>query len=185
MCAGATLITLLASKYSLATLWRVCLGSCESLGGDRPAEMLSFALSRPEGQFDLAALKTFFAGKRVLITGAAGSVGAALSLKLAKLGCAHLAMLDQFDHGLIEIVEAVKRVAPTLSTTEALCDVRDAGRLDTWVRRIEPDIVIHSAALKHVHLGERHPVECVLTNLVGVRNAVTAASNAGDRKSVV
>jgi O-antigen biosynthesis protein WbqV len=88
-------------------------------------------------------------------------------------------MLDQFDHGLIEIVEAVKRVAPTLSTTEALCDVRDAGRLDTWVRRIEPDIVIHSAALKHVHLGERHPVECVLTNLVGVRNAVTAAANAG------
>lgn len=47
------------------------------------------------------------------------------------------------------------------------------------MHRIEPDIVIHSAALKHVHLGERHPVECVLTNLVGVRNAVTAAANVG------
>lgn len=141
--------------------------------------MLSFALNRPEAQFDFAALKAFFAGKRVLITGAAGSVGGALSLKLAKLGCAHLAMLDQFDHGLLEIVEAVKRAAPSLQTTEALCDVRDSGRLETWMRRIEPDVVIHSAALKHVHLGERHPVECVLTNLVGVRNAVTAASNAG------
>ncbi|MEZ5962063.1 MAG: SDR family NAD(P)-dependent oxidoreductase [Hyphomonadaceae bacterium] len=141
--------------------------------------MTSFALRRPEGQFDITALKTFFAGKRVLITGAAGSVGAALSLKLAKLGCAHLAMLDQFDHGLLEIVESVKRVAPKLATTEALCDVRDSGRLDAWMRRIEPDVVIHSAALKHVHLGERHPVECVLTNLVGVRNAVTAAANAG------
>jgi O-antigen biosynthesis protein WbqV len=47
------------------------------------------------------------------------------------------------------------------------------------MRRIQPDVVIHSAALKHVHLGERHPVECVLTNLVGVRNAVSAADAAG------
>lgn len=141
--------------------------------------MNSFALRRPEGQFDLAALSAFFFGKRVVITGAAGSVGSALSLQLAQLGCAHLAMLDQFDHGLLEIVEAVKRVAPSLQTTEALCDVRDSGRLDAWMRRIEPDVVIHSAALKHVHMGERHPVECVLTNLVGVRNAVSAAANAG------
>lgn len=141
--------------------------------------MNSFALRRPEGQFDLAALSAFFFNKRVVITGAAGSVGSALSLQLAQLGCAHLAMLDQFDHGLLEIVEAVKRVAPSLQTTEALCDVRDSGRLNAWMRRIEPDVVIHSAALKHVHMGERHPVECVLTNLVGVRSAVSAAANAG------
>jgi FlaA1/EpsC-like NDP-sugar epimerase len=88
-------------------------------------------------------------------------------------------MLYQFDHGLINIVEGVKRLAAALQVTEALCDVRDAGRLDAWMRRIEPDVVIHSAALKHVHLGERHPVECVLTNLVGVRNALAAAVNAG------
>jgi O-antigen biosynthesis protein WbqV len=141
--------------------------------------MTSFALRRPEGQFDFTALAAFFAGKRVVVTGAAGSVGGALSIALAKLGCAHLAMLDQFDHGLLDIVETVKRVAPSLQVTEALCDVRDSGRLDAWMRRIEPDIVIHSAALKHVHMGERHPVECVLTNLVGVRNAVSAASNVG------
>jgi O-antigen biosynthesis protein WbqV len=141
--------------------------------------MLSFALRRPEGQFEFAALKAFFANKRVLVTGAAGSVGGALSLKLAKLGCAHLAMLDQFDHGLLDIVEAVKRAAPSLQTTEALCDIRDGDRLNAWMRRIQPDVVIHSAALKHVHMGERHPVECVLTNLVGVRNAATAAANTG------
>lgn len=149
------------------------------MGKGSRGPMTSFALRRPEGQFDFAALSTFFVGKRVVITGAAGSVGSALALKLAKLGCAHLAMLDQFDHGLLEIVEAVKRAAPSLQTTEALCDVRDSGRLDAWMRRIEPDVVIHSAALKHVHMGERHPVECVLTNLVGVRNAVSAAAHAG------
>lgn len=141
--------------------------------------MLSFALSRPEVQFDWAALKGFFANKRVLVTGAAGSVGSALCRRLAKLGCAHLAMLDQFDHGLLDIVEAVRRAAPGLQTTEALCDIRDSARLESWLRRIEPDVVIHSAALKHVHLGERHPVECVITNLVGVRNAVNASAAAG------
>jgi O-antigen biosynthesis protein WbqV len=141
--------------------------------------MIESVLGRPEMRFDLGALTSFYAGKRVLITGAAGSIGSALSLELARLGCAHLAMLDQFDHGLLDIVERVRREAPKLQVTEALCDVRDSGRLDAWVRRIEPDVVIHSAALKHVHLGERHPVECVLTNLVGARNALAAAISAG------
>ncbi len=141
--------------------------------------MISYALDRPEAEFDAAVQRAFYANKRVLITGAAGSVGSALALQLARFGCAHLAMLDQFDHGLIDIVEKVRKIAPQLQVTEALCDIRDNGRLDAWMRRIEPDVVIHSAALKHVHLGERHPVECVLTNLVGVRNALAAAANAG------
>jgi O-antigen biosynthesis protein WbqV len=141
--------------------------------------MGAYSLGRAERSFDFDALGSFYRNKRVLVTGAAGSVGSSLSLKLASLGCAHLAMLDQFDHGLLEIVESVKRVSPMLETSEALCDVRDGPRLDYWIRRIEPDIVIHAAALKHVHMGERHPTECVLTNLVGVRNAVEASANAG------
>ena len=141
--------------------------------------MTGHPLGRNEVEFDLAALRSFYANKRILITGAAGSIGSALALELAQLGCTHLAMLDQFDHGLIDIVEHVQRIAPKLPVTDALCDVRDSGRLDAWMRRIEPDVVFHSAALKHVHLGERHPVECVLTNLVGVRNALNAAVNAG------
>jgi O-antigen biosynthesis protein WbqV len=141
--------------------------------------MIQASLGRPEVRFDLSALRPFYGASRVLVTGAAGSVGSALCTQLAQLGCAHLAMLDQFDHGLIDIVERVRRQAPALQVTEALCDVRDAERLEAWMSRIEPDVVIHSAALKHVHLGERHPVECVLTNLVGARNALAAAVKAG------
>jgi len=121
----------------------------------------------------------FFADKRVLVTGAAGSVGSAVAMELADLGCAHLALLDQFDHGLLEITERVSHVAPNLGVTDALCDIRDPGRLSVWLQRISPDVVIHAAALKHVHLGERHPVECVLTNLVGVRNVLHASAAAG------
>jgi FlaA1/EpsC-like NDP-sugar epimerase len=141
--------------------------------------MVGHSLGRPEVEFDLAPLKAFYADRRVLITGAAGSIGSALSIELARLGCAHLAMLDQFDHGLISIVERVRRAAPALQISEALCDVRDVGRLQSWMRRIEPDVVFHAAALKHVDLGERHPVECVLTNLIGVRNTLAAAAEAG------
>lgn len=141
--------------------------------------MIAYTLGRPERRFDAALQRRFFADKSVLITGAAGSVGSALALKLAQLGCRKLALLDQFDHGLLEVTEAARRLAPKLKIVEALCDVRDSGRLDSWVARIEPDVVIHSAALKHVHLGERHPVECVLTNLVGARNALRAAAGAG------
>lgn len=147
--------------------------------------MMSDFLHRPEGHFDFSAIAPFFANKRVFITGAAGSVGSALSLKLAELGCAHLAMLDQDDHGLIDIVEAVKRAAPGLATTDILCDIRDPGRLEAWMRRIEPDVVIHAAALKHVHVGERHSAEYLITNLIGVRNAAMAASKAGASQFVL
>lgn len=136
-------------------------------------------LRRPETRFDSAALRSFYEGKRVLVTGAAGSVGSALCLQLAELGCQRLAMLDQFDHGLLDIVERVHRANPRLDAVEALCDIRDRDRLQAWMNRVEPEVVIHAAALKHVHLGERHPVECVLTNLVGVRNTMVAAAAAG------
>lgn len=139
------------------------------------------ALKRPKSNFDTAALQSFFRDKCVLVTGAAGSIGSALSEQLATMGCARLVMLDQFDHGLLDIVERVARIDHRLDAVDALCDVRDQERTNTWFQRVKPDVVIHAAALKHVHLGERHPAECVLTNLVGVRNALEAAANAQAR----
>jgi O-antigen biosynthesis protein WbqV len=137
------------------------------------------ALKRQEARFDTDSLKGFYRGKRVLITGAAGSVGSALALQLAELGCAHLALLDHFDHGLLDIVEQVNRVNPRLDVVDALCDIRDCDRLQHWMDKLQPQVVIHAAALKHVHLGERHPTECLLTNLIGVRNTLEAAAAAG------
>jgi O-antigen biosynthesis protein WbqV len=134
---------------------------------------------RPAAEFDLGALKSFYRCKRVLVTGAAGSIGSEVAAALAKLGCAHLALLDQFDHGLIEIVEKIARDAPAQSLSESLCDIRDRGRVDAYLARLRPDVVIHAAALKHVHLSERHPIECVLTNLIGVRNVLAAAAASG------
>jgi O-antigen biosynthesis protein WbqV len=124
-------------------------------------------------------------GKRVLITGAAGSVGAALANTLADFGDCELALLDHFDHGLLNIVEEVERIAPQMRATEALCDIRDRRRLGAWFERLRPELVIHAAALKHVHMGERHPGECVLTNLIGVRNVLEAAHDHGAAQVVL
>lgn len=126
-----------------------------------------------------AGFSTFFRGKRVLVTGAAGSVGSALAARLATLGCASLALLDHFDHGLLDVWEATRRAAPNTDVRDVLCDIRDRERLNACFARVRPDVVIHAAALKHVHMGDRHPGECVLTNLVGVHTTLAAAVAAG------
>jgi len=120
-----------------------------------------------------------FEGRRVLITGAAGSVGAALSHRLASAPGIRLGLLDHFDHGLLRLVDELLERAPAAQTELMLASVRDQGALARHFEAFAPDMVIHAAALKHVHLGELHPGECILTNLVGVRNVLAAAHSAG------
>lgn len=122
---------------------------------------------------------SFWRDKRVAITGAAGTIGSALALRLARLGCARLGLLDSFDHGLIATADSIRRAAPHQALDEALGDIRDLPRTTAWLQAFQPDIVVHAAALKHVHLGERHPAPCVLTNLIGADNAMEAANAAG------
>ena len=135
--------------------------------------------AQPENATAPANQSRFFANKKVLITGAAGSVGSSVAARLASLDCAGLALLDHHDHGLLEITERVARINRNLDVTDALCSIRDAERVHDWIGRIQPDIVIHAAALKHVHVSERHPGEFILTNLIGVRNVLTASVAAG------
>lgn len=126
------------------------------------------------GPFDLS----YFEGKRVLVTGAAGSVGASLCQRLAGIRGISLGLLDHFDHGLLRLADELAAATPS-ETEIILCSVRDQAALARNFERFAPDIVIHAAALKHVHLGELVPSECVLTNLIGTRNVLAAAHRAG------
>lgn len=117
----------------------------------------------------------------MLVTGAAGSVGSALCGQLAQRVAA-LGLLDHADHGLLDISERVAHDNPDINAVDYLCDIRDQERLTRAMTRFAPDTVVHCAALKHVHLGERHPGECVLTNLIGMRNALMAAQAAGAQR---
>jgi O-antigen biosynthesis protein WbqV len=119
------------------------------------------------------------------ITGAAGSIGRALAQRVAQLGPSRLSLLDCSDHGLVDATAAVAAVAPGAPVMERLCDVRDRERLQRVFEQGRPDLVIHAAALKYVHMGERHPAECVLTNLIGVRNVVAALRATGGGRFVL
>lgn len=146
-----------------------------------PAEMhpdeVALLLGRALSAHDMRPAKDFIRGKTVLVTGAGGSIGSELCRELAAMGCRKLIALDHSDHALIDLHEALGETRAQI--VDVLCDVRDPQRLTAAFERTRPDVVIHAAALKHVHMGERHPAESVLTNLVGVRNAVEAAAKAG------
>ena len=136
-------------------------------------------LGRAPRALDMAPARRALQGAVVLVTGAGGSIGAELCRQLAAIGCKSIVALDHSDHALIGVTEDLRRDFPWIDVQDVLCDVRDAQRIDFCIARARPDVVIHAAALKHVHMGDRHPAESVLTNLVGVRNTVEASAKAG------
>ena len=118
-------------------------------------------------------------GKRILVTGAGGSIGSEICRQVAAFGCARLVMLDQSEFGLFALDQEMARAHPALERREMICDVRDAARVTACIGAEAPDIIFHAAALKHVPLVENHPCEGVLTNVVGTWNVAQAARAAG------
>jgi len=141
-------------------------------------------LARPPVQLDDGPLRTLVEGKRVLVTGAGGSIGSEVCRQVASLGCAHLALLDNAEFSLFSIDQEIGHRWPELSRAEYLHDVRNRSLLASCFEAERPDIVFHAAALKHVPLMERHPCESVLTNVVGTWNVAEAANAAGVKHMV-
>lgn len=136
-------------------------------------------LSRPPVKLELSAVKALVAGRRVVITGAGGSIGSEICRQVAALGCAHLTMLDHSEALLFSIDHEIADSYPQLSRREVLCSIRDRQRLHQWFREERPDIVFHAAALKHVPLVEAHPDQGFLTNVIGTLNVTEAAAECG------
>lgn len=158
------------------------------IGGADDTGMREFKLeellARPPVSLDRSAVKSLVAGKRVLVTGAGGSIGSEICRQAAGLGCGHLVLLDNSESSLFRIDQELGDRWPTLSRAEYLNDVRNKLRLSDVFRSERPDIVFHAAALKHVPLMERHPCESVLTNVLGTWNVAEAANVAGVKHMV-
>lgn len=136
-------------------------------------------LSRPPVQLQLEHLRVFLGGKRVLVTGAGGSIGSEICRQVAGFGCGHLAMLDHSEFLLFNIDREIGDSFPRLSRRDILCNVRDGDRIRQWFEAEKPDVVFHAAALKHVPMVEAHPDQGFLTNVVGTQNVTDAAANCG------
>lgn len=132
-------------------------------------------LPRKAISLDAAPIRDLVAGRRVLVTGAGGSIGSELCRQLLALGCAHLSMVDHSEFLLFEIDRELARVRNGTSRCAILANVRDTDRVAEVVRAERPDIVFHAAALKHVALVENNPAEGVLTNVLGTWNVIQAA----------
>ncbi|WP_292059036.1 polysaccharide biosynthesis protein [Brevundimonas sp. UBA5936] len=135
-------------------------------------------LPRTPIRLDSTRVQALIKGKRVLVTGAGGSIGSEICRQAAALGCAHLALLDHSEFGLFKIDQEIAGAHPHLSRREIICDVRDRARVAAHLAQEAPDIVFHAAALKHVPMVENHPIEGVLTNVVGTWNVAESAREA-------
>lgn len=131
-------------------------------------------LGRPQAVLDRDSMKALVHGKRVLITGAGGTIGGELVRQVAAFEPAQLCLLDSSEFHLYEIDLQVQEQHPALDRQAELADVRDRRRVDAVFAGFAPELVFHAAALKHVPMVENHPDEGVLTNVVGTRNVAEA-----------
>ena len=136
-------------------------------------------LGRPQTVLDRAQMRDMIVGKRVLVTGAGGTIGGELSRQIADYGPAQLTLLDHSEYALYTIDLEISERQPKLWRRAILADVRDRDRIMAVIAEEKPELVFHAAALKHVPVVETHPVEGVLTNVVGTRNVAEACNAAG------
>lgn len=127
-------------------------------------------LGRPQAVLDRPAMQRLIGDRRVLVTGAGGTIGSELVRQLASLGPARLTLVDNSEFNLYTIDQELGRNHPDLPRDVRLADVRDRAHLGAVIADTRPQLLFHAAALKHVHLVEANPGEGVLTNIVGSRN---------------
>jgi FlaA1/EpsC-like NDP-sugar epimerase len=134
-------------------------------------------LGRQPVELDMAAIADQIGGRRVLVTGAGGSIGSELCRQISRFGPSQLLMLDRDESGLHATQLSIEGRATLDSDDLLLCDIRDVDALRAAFERSRPEIVFHAAALKHLTLLERNPSEAFKTNVLGTRNVLEAAQS--------
>ena len=121
----------------------------------------------------------FFHGKRILITGAGGSIGGELARQLLQYDPEQLVLLDKDENGLYEIYLQLSQNGNRPTVVPVVADVRVPERLRAVFSRYRPEVIFHAAAHKHVPLMEINPCEAVLNNIIGTRNVVEQSVASG------
>jgi FlaA1/EpsC-like NDP-sugar epimerase len=119
--------------------------------------------------------RQFLEGKRVLITGAAGSIGSELARQVVGFGPATLVLLDSNESGLHDLRETLGRTAAQI----VLGDIRDEERMLRLFNAERPEVVFHAAAYKHVPILESVPAQAIATNVLGTASVLSAATASG------
>ncbi|MFQ6162949.1 polysaccharide biosynthesis protein [Sinorhizobium meliloti] len=151
--------------------------------GDNPYELRSIELTdlleRPQAALDREAIGRLVRGRRVLITGAGGSIGSELTTQVAACDPAEIVLIDNTEYNLYAIDMTLTESFPQVPRWSYLCSVRRSQRVEEIFERHRPELVFHAAALKHVPMVQMNPCEGVLTNVVGTMNVANAAKKYG------
>lgn len=162
------------------------LNETDGGGSNRLREIsLEEFLPREPVRLDPGPITALIENRRVMVTGAGGSIGSELARQLTALRCAHLSLVDHSEFLLFEINRELAERHPSASRRALLANVRDEDRIVEIMHQERPDIVFHAAALKHVALVEGNPAEGVLTNVLGTSNVMTTAIQAGAAQFVL
>jgi FlaA1/EpsC-like NDP-sugar epimerase len=138
-------------------------------------------LGRVPVETDLDAVESILKGKRVLITGAGGSIGSELCHQIARFEPGEMLILDHDETHLYDLTRTLTGIEPQL----LLADIRNQERMHAVIARHRPEVVFHAAAHKHVPFLESHPEEAVFTNVIGTANVADAALSAGAERFVL
>nr|WP_272955425.1 nucleoside-diphosphate sugar epimerase/dehydratase [Pedococcus badiiscoriae] len=175
-------LTLLGEDAGLDVLTlppvREIIGGRPTAGDLRNVDVADLLGRRPV-ELDMAVIAEQIAGKRVLVTGAGGSIGSELCRQIARFGPSKLFMLDRDESGLQSTQLSLHGNGLLDSDEIVLADIRDVETMRHAFESARPDIVFHAAALKHLPLLEAHPLEAWKTNVIGTMNVLHAASGVG------
>ena len=136
---------------------------------------LSTLLQRPRRETNVEKVLEVIKNKRVLVTGAGGSLGRECAMQIADLSPGHVTLLDHNAHRLNQTSQALHTKHPRLSHKAFLCNIRQKNCIFDTIASEKPDYIFHGASLKQTALVENQPAEGILTNLVGTRYLADAA----------
>jgi FlaA1/EpsC-like NDP-sugar epimerase len=136
-------------------------------------------LGRNAIETDIESIAGYLTGRRVLVTGAGGSIGSELCRQIDRWGPAELIMLDRDESALHRVQLSLRGRALLDSPDVVLNDIRDEPALRRIFLERRPEVVFHAAALKHLPMLEQYPAEAVKTNIIGTRNVLHASDLVG------
>ena len=134
-------------------------------------------LGRQEVNLDRSSISNYIYGKRVLVTGAGGSIGSELVKQCLGYSPDLLLLFDQSEHNLFNIDNYCKEIRNSTGIHPILGDIRDKSMVSSVFNSFQPHVVLHAAAYKHVPMQENNPWEAVITNIQGTLNVMEACEN--------
>ncbi|MEN8240379.1 MAG: nucleoside-diphosphate sugar epimerase/dehydratase, partial [Chloroflexota bacterium] len=170
--------------------FRTMPGIYELLGGSVSVNRLrevdiADLLRREHATINPERIAQLIEGKRILVTGAGGSIASELCRQVARWSPAELILVGHGENSIFEIMIELEQTFPGLTLYPVIADVRDKNRLTHIFTRFEPEVVFHAAAHKHVPLMEKNVEEAITNNVLGTRNLVDVAGECGTERLVM